>query len=210
MADLKDRNKRSASTPRRILLVGLFLIIGLGGVVGTIKLRMARAERQQPYPQAILILDGNDPRVEFGLTFAQAHPDLPIWISGYCSQRQAVYTAVSELEIDPERVFYDLKATDTVTHFTGMVHYYNAHHIRHVYLVTSAAHMTRAKTIAAIVFGSHGIIATPIAQPANPLTEPSAKEPWIKVARDAARSLTWLTFGFTGERFNGRTPADCD
>jgi uncharacterized SAM-binding protein YcdF (DUF218 family) len=202
--------KEPARSLRGIVLFGLFLIIGLGGLGGTIKLRMDRTAQQQPYPQAILILDGNDPRIEFGLAFAKAHPDLPIWISGYCSQRQAVYAALSQLNIEPDRVFYDLNATDTVTHFTGMVQYYNAHNIRHVYLVTSSDHMVRAKTIAAIVFGSRGIIATPIAQSAHQRTDQEAQESWIKVVRDSFRSLAWLTFGFTGERFNGRTPANCD
>ena len=196
------------------MLVGLFiiigLIVGLGVLAGTIKLRMDRTERQQPYPQAILILDGTDPRVEFGLAFAQAHPDLPVWISGYCSQRQAVYAALSDLNIDPDRVFFDLNATDTVTHFTGMVKFYDTHNIRHVYLVTSSDHMVRARAIATIVFGSRGIITTPIAQPANQLADWEAQDTWIKVIRDALRSLTWLVFGFTGERFNGRSAANCD
>jgi uncharacterized SAM-binding protein YcdF (DUF218 family) len=171
---------------------------------------MDQTERQQPYPQAILILDGNDPRIEFGLAFAKTHPDLPIWISGYCSQRQAVYAAQSQLDIDPDRVFYDLNATDTVTHFTGLVQTYGDHNIQHVYLITSSDHMVRARAIAAIIFGSRGIITTPIAQPTNPLTAQEEQESWVKVVRDTLRSFTWLAFGFTGERFNGRTVANCD
>lgn len=191
-------------------MASLFLTVGLGSLAGTIKLRMDRTERQQPYPQGILILDGTDPRIEFGLAFAKNYSDLPVWISGYCSQRLAVYEAQSKLHIDPDRVFYDINATDTVTHFTGLVQYYSDHNIRHVYLVTSSGHMVRARAIATIVFGSQGIITTPIAQPAHPLTDQEAQESWIKVVRDTLRSFTWLIFGFTGERFNGRTTANCD
>ena len=51
--------------------------------------RLALARRQQPQPQAILILDGSDARVRFGAVFAGLHPDLPVWISGDCSGRPA-------------------------------------------------------------------------------------------------------------------------
>ena len=71
MADLRSRNKGPARNLRGIILASLFLTVGLGSLAGTIKLRMDRTERQQPYPQGILILDGTDPRIEFGLAFAK-------------------------------------------------------------------------------------------------------------------------------------------
>jgi uncharacterized SAM-binding protein YcdF (DUF218 family) len=87
-----------------------------------------------------------------------------------------------------------------VTHFTVLAGDYVEREIRHVYLVTSDYHMTRARMIAALVFGSRGIAVTPVAEPSDDWNE----ESWWKNGRDAARSLLWLGTGLTGARFNPR------
>jgi hypothetical protein len=57
--------------------------------------------------------------------------------------------------------------------------------------------MPRAKAIATIVFGSHGITFTPISVPSNKPTESQ-----LRVIRDSGRSLLWLISGRTGASFN--------
>ncbi|MEM9218620.1 MAG: ElyC/SanA/YdcF family protein [Cyanobacteria bacterium P01_F01_bin.150] len=163
------------------------------------------ALNQYPEPQAILILDGNDQRVRQGAVFAGQYPNLPIWISGYCSKRHEVLTAFADAHVN-ERVNYDLRATDTVTHFTTLADDFVAQDIHHVYLVTSDYHMVRARAIASIIFGRHGIAIAPIALPSK-LQPPN--ESWLKVIRDGTRSVMWLATNHSGARFNGRHQDQC-
>ena len=164
------------------------LVLATGALVLTagITTRLALARRQQPQPQAILILDGSDARVRFGAVFAGLHPDLPVWISGDCSGRPAVHQAFAAAGLAPGRVRYDLLATDTVTHFTVLAGDYVEREIRHVYLVTSDYHMTRARMIAALVFGSRGIAVTPVADPSNYPNEESWWKKWPRCRQVAA------------------------
>lgn len=59
--------------------------------------------------------------------------------------------------------------------------------------------MPRAKAIASIVLGSHGIAYFPI-------TIPTTRSPELKskVTRDAARAVIWLITGKTGTRFKAK------
>jgi uncharacterized SAM-binding protein YcdF (DUF218 family) len=66
--------------------------------------------------------------------------------------------------------------------------------IHSVYLVTSENHMTRARLVGEIVFGSRGISLNPIAVPS-----PTSQESPDKCVRDILRALLWVTTGRTGE-----------
>ena len=183
------------------LMGGLTLSL-LGGLI---TLRTVMALRQYPDPQAILILDGNDQRVQQGADFAEQYPDLPIWISGYCSQRPEVLTTFIDAKVN-DRVNYDLRATDTVTHFTTLVDDFANQNIHHVYLATSDYHMSRARAIATIIFGHHGIAIAPISLHSK--SQPP-EESWLKIIRDGGRSLIWLATDRSGARFNGRNKDQC-
>ena len=152
-----------------------------------------------PQPQAILILDGGKNRVPKAALFAQEHPRLPILISGNCSHRPAVKTTFATARLS-HRVHYDLRATDTLTNFTTLVDDFSELGIHHVYLVTSTAHMGRARAIATLVFGSRGIVVTPVALPE--IGEVAESE--LKSVRDRLRALLWLTTRKTGSEFNAQ------
>ena len=189
--------KRGCKT---LALMALALGMAALALTGVMVTRLCLARRQQPEPQAILLLDGNDARIAFGATFARLHPDLPVWISGDCILRPAVRQAFVRAGVADGRVSYDLRATDTLTHFTTLVEDYDERDVQHVYVVTSDYHMLRARMIAALVFGSRGIAITPVAEPADYPNQ----ESWWKNGRDAARSLLWLGTGLTGAQFNPR------
>lgn len=181
-----------------------FATVAAGGgaalFTGLIAVQLTVTLKKTPKPQAILILDGNSQRVRQAVNFAQQHPALPIWISGSCSQRPELQEVFSTAQVS-SRVHYDLQATDTVTHFTTLANEFTTQRIQHVYLVTSDYHMTRAKTVATMVFGSHGIAIAPVAQPSQ--RHPS-DESWVKVIRDGLRALMWIVTGHSGARLNPR------
>ena len=185
----------------------LFGLTGVGATLllaGWIAMRLEITLQQTPEPQAILILDGDDQRVRQGANFAQQHPDLPIWISGYTSRRSAIRAAFTAAQVS-DRVRYDLRATDTVTHFTTLVDDFVVQDIHYVYVITSDYHMARAQTIATVIFGSRGVAIAPVPQPSQ---HHPPEESWVKVVRDGSRALLWLATGRSGARFNPRLQAE--
>ena len=143
-------------------------------------------------PEALLVLGGHEEREHFAAQLARQYPQLPIWISSGSPQdyAQRIFTKAG---ISSDRLHLDYRASDTVTNFTTLVDKLKAQGIDSVYLITSENHMTRAKVIGEIVFGSRGIDFHPIEVPSE-----NPPEPVKKCLRDGARSIFWLLTGHTG------------
>lgn len=175
--------------------------LGMFTIATAIPLRLAIARQQNPQPQAILMLSGEDSRAKFTREMAQKFPDLPIWVSvGEPEIRRILGDLHSQKLQGADRIQYDNRATDTVTNFTTMVAPLQQNNIRHVYLVTSDYHMPRSQAIATIVFGSQGIAFTPVPVP----SQSSQREARTRIARDIGRSVVWLVTGRTGASFKPR------
>jgi len=175
------------------LLKVLLLLLVCGLAYGQVRSLLA-------HPQAILVLGGSPDREAYAAKFAQRHADLPIWVSSGSPVEYAEWL-FSEYGISADRVHLDYRAVDTVTNFTSLVDDFAAQNIHSLYLVTSDYHMRRAQVIGTIVLGSRGIEFEPLPVPSE---ERSSPEPWNKVARDAARSLLWVTTGHTGASLGQR------
>jgi len=174
-----------------ITLTTVFLL-----VVANVPTQIFLTKLRSPQPQAILVLGGGTGRERFALEFAQKHPNLPIWVSGGSpSERQVLIQA----DIDSQRVHLDNRATDTVTNFTTTVNALLENNIHHVYLITSDFHMRRSRSIATVVFGSRGIIVTPVS-----VSSGQPREETSRVLRDVARSFLWVFSGRTGASLNPR------
>jgi uncharacterized SAM-binding protein YcdF (DUF218 family) len=161
-------------------------------LLSIIPVRLAIASYQAPHPQAILTLGGGGDREAFTAQFAKKHPSLEIWVSSGQSpdEARAIFRAVG---IPDARVHLDRRAVDTVTNFTSLVADFKYQAIQHIYLITSDFHMSRAKAIATIVFGSQGIAFTPVTIPSD---KPVESE--FHILRDVVRALLWLVTGRTG------------
>lgn len=173
-------------------LVGITIIII---VLGLIPLKLAIARYQVSQPQAILTLGGGQDREEFTAKFAQTHPNLPIWVSTG-SPNHIIRQIFREAGITETRLHLDRRAVDTVTNFTTLVEDFQRNRIKHLYLITSDFHMTRARAIAFFVLGSHGITFTSVSLPSK-----ESPESRLIVVRDACRALLWLFTGYTGANF---------
>lgn len=185
--------RRNRWTIALLLLVG-----GLGLTLGTIALRIAIARHQAPIPQAILVLEGRTERIVFAAHFAQAHPHLPIWVSGNPQGLALNQSIFRRAGVPATQVHYDFCAVDTVTNFTCTVQALADGHIRHVYVLTSDYHMARSQAIGAIVLGSRGIAITPVAV----ASQDSQPESPLRLLRDSLRALLWLFTGITGARLH--------
>lgn len=146
---------------------------------------------QWEQPQAILVLGGSTQREKFAAEFAFLHPDIPIWISSG-SPKGYAERVFDNAGIDQSRLHLDYRAVDTVTNFTTLVDELQARGIKRIYLITSDYHMRRAYVIGEIVFGSRGIHLKPVSVPTK-----HSPEPIVKVIRDGARALLWVTTGQT-------------
>jgi uncharacterized SAM-binding protein YcdF (DUF218 family) len=180
--------KRVAST------LTIFLIIALS----IIPIRLAIASIEAPQPQAIFILGGNFERSEFAARLWKKNSDLNIWISDFPLCLLTHQKILEKSGVPGSRIILDSQAVDTVTNFTTLVDKFKVAQLKHIYLVTSTFHMSRAKAIASIVLGSNGITFTPFSVPAA-RTYP---EPLKKVVRDSVRAIVWIVTGKTGARFN--------
>ena len=143
-------------------------------------------------PQAVLVLGGHEERERYAAKLANQHPQLPIWVSSGSPQDYVKKIFIKE-GISRDRLHLDYRARDTVTNFTTLVDELKARGIKSVYLITSENHMTHAKIIGEIVFGSRGIALQPIAVPSK-----NPPEPVEKCLRDGVRSIFWLITGHTG------------
>ncbi|HTL88175.1 MAG TPA: YdcF family protein [Leptolyngbya sp.] len=163
---------------------------------GYLPARLAIARQQSPQPELILILGGSSDREAYTVHLAQQHPALKIWVSSGTSAAAHIFQSAG---IPRSRIYFDTRATDTVTNFTTVVSDLKQRGIQHVYIVTSDYHMPRAEAIAAIVFGSQGIAFTPIE-----VVGEQRQESQLRVLRDMGRSIVWLVTGRTGASLRNR------
>jgi uncharacterized SAM-binding protein YcdF (DUF218 family) len=171
------------------------LIVWLVWKVALIPVKIPITLMRFPEPQAIFILGGNFSRENFAAQFAQNKPEIDIWISHapeLKKQTAKIYRIFAESNIDRQKVHIDYEATDTVSNFTSLLDDFRQENIHHLYLITSASHMARARLIGTIIFGSNNIILTPIA-----VNDGGKPEPAIKLVRDLLRSIIYLLTGFT-------------
>lgn len=168
-------------------------VIGSAGLVSIIPVQIAITRYRVPEPQAVLVLEGNTDRISFAAQFLQLHPTLPIWISGNPKGLKRNRNIFQQANIPEQQVHYDFCAIDTVTNFTCNVKTFTTQKIQHVYLITSKNHMRRSIAIATLVFGSRGIIVTPV----SVASEGQPSEHPLETVRDCIRSLIWLITGWS-------------
>ncbi|MHC5673995.1 YdcF family protein [Nostoc sp.] len=165
-----------------------------------IPVRIAVALHQAPIPQAILVLGGASERMEFAARFWRSHTNVDIWVSDYARNLDVNRRIFQQFDVPNQRLHLDGRATDTVTNFTTLVEDFVRQKLQHIYLITSDYHMKRARAIAAIVLGSHGIAVTPVEVP----SQGDKSETLVRILRDCGRSILWVVTGRTGASFNPR------
>lgn len=177
---------------RKYSYLCLLLLGFVGSILISIPAKIAIASIQNPQPQAILILGGSHKRDIFAAKFAELYPDIPIWVSSGADDRISA-KIFHDAGIDLDRVYFDRRAIDTVTNFTSLVDDFQTRKIKHLYVVTSDYHISRASAIATIVLGSKGIAFSSISVPEN-----RPRESFFKILRDSLRAFVWLITGYTG------------
>ncbi|WP_438357538.1 YdcF family protein [Aphanothece sacrum] len=171
--------------PKHLLLV---LLSSLGLWLGYKQLQSYFIQ-----PEAIFVLGGHADRERFAAKLAKQYPNLPIWVSSG-SPEGYVTKIFAKAGVKSDRLHLNYQAKDTVTNFTTLVNELKSQGVDSIYLVTSDTHMTRARIIGEIIFGTNGIILKPVGVHSH-----TSPEPLEKLLRDTGRSLLWLVTGKTGE-----------
>jgi uncharacterized SAM-binding protein YcdF (DUF218 family) len=167
-------------------------------LISIIPMRIAIAFHQAPLPQAIFVLGGDGERMRFAAEFWRSHKDLDIWVSDYQSSLEYYRQIFQRFNVPNQQLHLDGRATDTVTNFTTLAEDFTDQKLQHIYLITSDYHLTRSRAIATIVFGSQGVVVTPLAVPSSG----NMSESLLRVLRDCGRSVLWIFSGKTGASLN--------
>ncbi|WP_292760854.1 YdcF family protein [Nostoc sp. NOS(2021)] len=187
----------SFNTQKIFVMLVLAIAFFLASII---PVRIAVALHQAPIPQAILVLGSASERMEFAARFWRSHTNVDIWVSDYARNLDVNRRIFQQFDVPNQRLHLDGRATDTVTNFTTLVEDFVRQKLQHIYLITSDYHMKRARAIAAIVLGSHGVAVTTVEVP----SQGHKSETLIRVLRDCGRSLLWVVTGKTGASLNPR------
>lgn len=191
----------SVKKPKKILI--LLLCTALIVPIAWIPVRISVTRFLVPEPQAIFVLGGDPKRMYFAAEFWHSHSNLEIWLSDVEWNLKANKRVFKMAGVPEDKVHQDSCPTDTVTNFTCIADKFAAWKIWHLYLITSEYHMARSRAIATLVFGSRGIIVTPVAVPSS-IPPESIK----RIVRDCFRSIIWIMTGRTGASFNSRIKSE--
>lgn len=138
--------------------------------------------------------------MEFAARFWRSYTNVDILVSDYARNLDVNRRIFQQFDVPNQRFHLDGRATDTVTNFTTLVEDFVRQKLQYIYLITSDYHMKRARVIAAIVLGSHGVAVTPVEVPSRK----DKSETLVRVLRDYGRSILWVVTGRTGASFNPR------
>jgi uncharacterized SAM-binding protein YcdF (DUF218 family) len=183
----KSRSSSKRRRRKRLLLFLLPLVVGLLVLVGgwAIALLFASTEPVGTY----LVLGGSIKREMYVANkIAKQHPETPILISAGASP-PCVIGLLDRAGAPKQQVWLESCARSTFGNFYFGLPILEKWQVRHVKVVTSKTHLPRAKWLAQIILGSHGIwvemeIVPEIGVPGN-------TESWLKTVLDVTRSLVW-------------------
>ncbi|MEM1170234.1 MAG: YdcF family protein [Cyanobacteria bacterium P01_H01_bin.35] len=177
------RNKKI----RKILLLVLLPIISglLVWFVGnTILLNSASKAPVDAY----LVLGGSIKREIYIAQVAKQHPQIPILISTG-SKDPCIVGLFQRVNAPVEKVWLEHCAKSTFGNFFFAMPILEKWGARHIKLVTSPSHLPRAKWLAQIILGSHGIwVETDLVKE---IGRPGNKESRLKTGLDVIRGLVW-------------------
>ncbi|MDJ0697475.1 MAG: YdcF family protein [Mastigocoleus sp. MO_188.B34] len=176
------------------LIFLFFIIFGSYLIVNFVTLISASSQSAD----AIFVLGGSIQREIYVGVQAAEHPETPIIISSgsqdpciklifqkYLASMQSPSLQSTILN----NVWLEKCAKSTFGNFYYGIPILKRWHVRKVKLITSSTHLPRAKWMAQILLGSHGIWVEP--DIINEKGVPGNREYWLKTSLDVTRSLFW-------------------
>lgn len=166
------------------LTIGLYFVLGAWLIFTTITLVFASS---QPV-DAFFVLGGSINREIYVAQQAKQYPQTPILIS-HGSPDPCIWLIFQPELAELEKVWLEKCANSTFENFYYGIPILRRWGVHKVMLITSPSHLPRAKWMAQILLGAHGIwVESEIVQE---LGVPGNRESWPKTALDLTRSLFW-------------------
>ena len=162
----------------------LCLVLGSWLIFTTITLVSASSEPVD----AFFVLGGSIRREIYMAQQAQQYPQTPILIS-QGSPESCLLLIFHKEAADLQNVWLERCANSTFGNFYYGIPILQRWGVHKVKLVTSPTHLPRAKWMAQILFGAHGIWVEPEIVQEQGI--PGNRESWLKTGLDLTRSLLW-------------------
>jgi uncharacterized SAM-binding protein YcdF (DUF218 family) len=163
---------------------GLYFILGTWLIFTTITLVFASS---QPV-DAFFVLGGSIRREIYVAQQAKQYPQTPILIS-HGSPDPCIWLLFQAELAELQNVWLEKCANSTFENFYYGIPILRRWGVHKVMLITSQSHLPRAKWMAQILLGAHGIwVETEIVQESG---VPGNRESWPKTGLDVTRSLFW-------------------
>ncbi|MBD2504456.1 YdcF family protein [Anabaena azotica] len=166
----------------------LCLVFSCWLVITTITLVSASS---QPV-DAFFILGGSIRREIYIAQTAKQYPQTPILIS-HGSQDPCIKLIFQRQFADLDNVWLEKCANSTFDNFYYGVPILQRWGVHKVKLITSPTHLPRAKLMAQILLGAHGIWVE--VEVVKEKGVPGNRESWVKTGLDVTRSLLWAGLG---------------
>ncbi|MBD1862685.1 MULTISPECIES: YdcF family protein [Trichocoleus] len=170
--------------PLKIGLWSLGLLLGSWLLINTIALRSAALGPVN----AFFVLGGSIRREIYVTELAKQHPETPILIS-QGSQDPCIWLIFQRSEAPIRQVWLEKCADSTFDNFYFNIPLLRQWQVHKVKLITSETHLPRAKWMAQILLGAHGIWVEPDIVKEEGV--PGNRESWLKTSLDVARSIVW-------------------
>lgn len=162
----------------------LCLVFGSWLVITTITLVSASSKPID----AFFVLGGSIRREIYIAQTAKQYPQIPILIS-HGSQDPCIKLIFQREFADLHNVWLEKCANSTFENFYYGVPILQRWGVHKVKLITSPTHLPRAKWMAQILFGAHGIWVE--VEVVKEKGVPGNRESWLKTGLDVTRSLFW-------------------
>lgn len=180
-------NRKSRSSRWRFLQklsFGLCLLLCIWLVFNTITLINSSSKPVS----ATFVLGGSIAREEYAASLASLDPKIPVLISKG-SQDPCILEIFRRKQAILSNIWLEKCADSTFDNFFYSLPILERWKVRKIKLITSHSHMPRAKWMAQIIFGAHGIwVEFDVVQERG---VPGNKESSFKTALDIIRSLAW-------------------
>lgn len=137
---------------------------------------------------AFFVLGGSINREIYVARLAKKAPQVPILIS-QGSKDPCIWLIFQWINTPKEKVWLEKCAKNTFGNFYFSLPILQEWQVRKIKLITSPSHLPRAKWMAQIILGAHGIWVEPEIVKEDGV--PGNREFWLKTSLDLTRSLMW-------------------
>ncbi|MFW9260016.1 YdcF family protein [Nostoc sp. CALU 546] len=162
----------------------LYVVLGAWLIFTTITLVFASSQPVDAY----FVLGGSIRREAYVAQQAKQYPQIPILISHGSPDPCILLIFQAELA-SLQNVWLEKCANSTFENFYYGIPILRRWGVHKVMLITSQSHLPRAKWIAQILLGAHGIWVEP--EIVQEVGVPGNNESWAKTGLDVTRSLFW-------------------